>query len=196
MVDLRTHPSLYGCGAIWKWMLKDNLHEDYISISGDDVRAYTYLSEPKASLIKDTMMFRCALQNSYYLADDLKTPLFGWGNGIRSTNNLELFSFRGVLYAPIGIIPKHLGDIMYDERMVVGEDHDIALQCKYFKRFYIIDNRYHHRGVTWTNHGGCSTLRNHETYKRRNEVLLQKWGSKVISLNGKKVNQISVHTEF
>jgi hypothetical protein len=197
---IETHPGLYGMGAILNHGLSMLLDEDYVVILADDCYAFCYKFAPVKSppTSRDSEKFRHAIRNTYFMANDLKTPLFGWSydKGIYFYNHLNPFGFSGYIIGGLhGIIPKYLGDAMYDPRLVIGEDHDFSLQVKYYHRFFVMDLRYAIVDKTWTNKGGCSTLRHSDVYKERNRILKQKWGD-VVQVNPKKPKQIKVRVPF
>jgi len=196
---IRTLPDgTYGMGAIRKYMLQDNINEDYVLQLDDDVDGMEYKFDPKVTRIVDKEHILRIIDNCYRMADDLGTNLFGF---ISSPNpmlytQLNHFLFGGMVACGIGIIPKNLGDVMFDERFVVNEDHDFAMQTKFYKRFLVMDGRYNWiYGKTWSNEGGCSTLRNRQVLEKCRNLLIQKWGSCIIT-NKKKPNQIYLHVPF
>ena len=196
-VELRTHPGLYGMGSILKYLLEDNLDEDYVVIIADDVVGFCYKFHQDMPRDWNGERYRWAIRNSYQMALDIETPLFGWAydKGIYFYNQLNPFAFGGYC-SNMDIIPSLLGDVMFDPRMVIGEDHDFCLQVKYHHRYFLLDLRYATIDKTWTNQGGCSTLRHTAIYEERNRLLLRKYGPNVIRINRKKPKQIRIGVPF
>lgn len=197
---VKSHSKI-GMGAIRKQMLLENLGEDFVFMLDDDVEGIEYKFTGRFSVdtIVDPYHVAEIIQNLYQASLDLETPLFGFMSAPTPFlyTQMDMVHFSGMIAAGIGIIPKLLGDIMFDERLVVNEDQDFCLQCKFYKRYFFMDNRYNFRyGKTWTAKGGCSTLRNNETMEKCREILQTKYGQRVVSISGKKENQHVLKVEF
>lgn len=189
---------IIGMGAIRKYMLEQHLKEDYVFQIDDDVVEFEYKFSERVDRIVDPDHIKAIVENAYNAANDLGTPLFGFlstvGPMLYTQLNHALFS--GTIICGLGIIPKHLGDINFDERLIVNEDQDFTLQTKHYKRFIFMDARY---GIVarkiWKLEGGCSTLRNSDTMERCKSILKQKWGTSVV-LNRRKPNQVFLYVKF
>jgi hypothetical protein len=198
--ELRTH-NKHGMGAIRKQMLQENLKEEYLFMLDDDIEGIEYKFTGRFSVdtIVETEHLQEIIQNLYQASVDLKTPLFGFMSAPTPFlyTQIDMVHFSGMIAAGIGIIPELLGDIMFDERLIVNEDQDFCLQVKFYKRYFFMDNRYNFRyGVTWTAKGGCSTLRNNDTMIKCREILTNKYGHRVVAISGKKENQHVLKVEF
>tara|TARA_Y100000310_G_scaffold81692_1_gene78254 strand:+ start:1558 stop:2253 length:696 start_codon:yes stop_codon:yes gene_type:complete len=205
---MRTHPSLYGVGAIRQFLLKENMNEDYVVMWDDDVTHISYkckdideqkaLGVPLIDIIREPDHIREVIDNLYQCAVDLKTPLFGMAATVNPAfyNYLQSFRFNGMITFCTGLIPRLLGAVDYDPRFIIKSDHDICLQTKFFHRFYLIDTRYDVAAKDiWVGKGGCSTLRNETLYPRILSLLKRKYGNHVIH-KGKKPHQISINPGF
>jgi len=183
----------HGMGAIRKIMLEDNLNEDYVFQLDDDAKAIEYKFTGRIGVddIVNSDHVMEIVQNMYQVALDIGTPLFTFTAAIGPLHytQLDMCHFSGTINVGYGIIPALLGSIMFDPRMVINEDQDFSLQCKYYNRYFFIDNRYAIRVKEfWKQLGGCSTIRNEKTMKDCDRILRQKWGS-VIHTSSKKENQ-------
>lgn len=179
-----------GLGAIRRFLVNEHRDEDWFVILDDDVIGITYRFEDKFVEIVDPDHFRAVLYNSYQVASDLGTPLFGYEATMNPNfyNQMDMFSFGANLPSCHGIIPSLLGDINYDPRLIVMNDYDIALQCKYHKRFMFIDKRYNLRwSKKWFNKGGSSTLRTKTLLQDMSKILMTKYGSSVVKPNPTKI---------
>jgi hypothetical protein len=179
-----------GLGAIRRFIVDDNRDEDYFVILDDDVIGITYRFEDKMVEIANPDHFRGVLQNSYQVALDLGTPLFGYEATMNPNfyTQMDMFSFAANVPSCHGIIPSLLGDINYDPRLIVMNDYDIALQCKYYKRYMFVDKRYNLRwSKKWFNKGGSSTLRTKNLLQEMSKILMTKYGSSVIKPNPSKI---------
>jgi len=188
----------YGMGAIRKHILKQHLKEDWILQLDDDVTGIEYKFSEKITKIVEKNHFLGVIENIANLAMDTKTCLFGLHASPNpfNYNQLEHFIFSRLVACGIGLVPKNLGSVMFDERMIVNEDHDITLQAKYYRRFLIMDGRYCWiHGKTWTTDGGCSTIRNKKVIQDCLDILAKKWSGSFIC-NTKKEQQIYLRLAF
>ena len=171
-----------GMGAIRKYMLNDNRDLDYFYMLDDDIKYLANLTEDKVVQIHDTKHVKQIIENVYNMANDLKTPLFGLNPTANPKyySDLSLFSFSRPTIMGIGVIPKYLGDIDFDPRLLIFEDEDFTLMPKLRKRYHVLDLRYHFMDKKiWTSEGGCSTLRTQSVEKDCKTTLRNKWGGSV-----------------
>jgi len=185
--------NLIGLGAIRRFLVNQHRDEDWIVILDDDVIALTYRFEDKMVDIVDPTHFRAVLYNSYQVAEDLGTPIFGYEATMNPNfyTQMDMTSFSGNIPSCHGIIPHLMGDINYDPRLIVMNDYDIALQCKYYKRYVFIDKRYNLKwSKKWFNKGGSSTLRTKGVLQDMSKILLAKYGSSVVKPNPKKIQYV------
>ncbi|MDC3257159.1 hypothetical protein OAU44_00125 [bacterium] len=170
----------YGMGAIRKHLLNDNRNLDYFFQIDDDTKCFTYLINEKVEQVHDASHIKSIVDNTYQMALDLETPVFGY-NPIANPlffTVLNSMSFNRPVIGGIGVIPKLLGDIDFDPRLLIFEDEDFSLTTKYKKRYYVVDLRYHVLGKkTWSLEGGCSTLRTVKIENECKDILLNKWGN-------------------
>ena len=190
---------VFGMGAIRRYMVNKHRDEDYFFMIDDDVTGMEYKFSDKVTRVVDTQHIQEIIQNAYITANDLKTPLFGF---VSSPNpmlytQIDHVHFNGMIACGIGIIPKYLGTVNFDPRLVVYEDQDLCLQVKYHHRILFMDNRYNFRyGKTWVTEGGCSTLRNATILKQCSDILRKKWGSRVVQYSPKKPFQHVLRVGF
>lgn len=180
---------LVGVGAVRKYLVDQHRSEDYIVILDDDVIGIYYRFGEKMDLIVDPDHFREVLQNSYQVALDIGTPLFCYSANLNPNmyTQLDHCDFKGNIPSCHGIIPHLLGSINYDPRFILMSDHDIALQCKYYKRYLYLDKRYNLVfSNKWFNKGGSSTMRTKEQLQKGTRLLQSKYGS-AIRIQPKKV---------
>lgn len=174
---------LIGVGAVRKHLVDTHRKEDYIVILDDDVLGIYYRFADKMELVTNGEHFREILQNSYQVALDLGTPLFTYSANQNPNmyTQLDHFAFKGNVPSCHGIIPSLLGDINYDSRFILMSDMDIALQCKYYRRYLFIDKRYNLKfSDKWFNKGGSSTLRTTEMLQQGGRLLKSKYGNAIL----------------
>lgn len=179
-----------GLGAIRNFLVDEHKDEDYFVIMDDDITGLTYRFADKMEEVVDGDHFREVIRSTMQMALDIGTPLFAYGASQNPNHYTQLdhFDFKGNIASIHGIIPELLGSINYDPRLIVMNDYDIALQCKYYKRYVLIDKRYNlTTSDKWFNKGGSSTLRNKDLLEKCSKILLAKYGSKVIKYNPKKI---------
>ena len=179
-----------GLGAIRNFLVEQHRDENYFVILDDDVTGITYRFSDKMELIQNPKHFREILRNSYQVALDLETPVFTYSANQNPAmyTQLDHFTFSGNVPSCHGIIPHLLGDIQYDPRLIVMNDYDIALQCKYHKRILFVDKRYNLQfSGKWFNKGGSSTLRTKELLQKCSRILQKKWGNSVIKFDPRKI---------
>ncbi|MDC3257158.1 hypothetical protein OAU44_00120 [bacterium] len=198
--QLRTH-NVFGIGAIRKEMYDDNLNENYTFQFDDDIISLEYKLEDRMTVIVDASHIRAVIDNCYQMALDIGTPLFGLAAGLGPMlySQLNLVQFSGFVNAiNTGVIPKLMGDINWDPRFTVQhEDHDLTLQVKYHKRYVYIDGRYSIKSPAGSlNENGLSTIRSKEARDRCRELLITKYGNRVITPSPKQDNRIRLMTGF
>ena len=177
---LKTH-NVKGMAAIRKFMYNDNKKENYICQVDDDFGGMIYRFDGSQSLelIVDSKHIRSVIENSYYVANDMKTPYFTYDGVNNPTfyNALKLTKFSGVS-AMFGIIPSLMGDIDFDTRFKIMEDYDLLAHIKSVVRYVFVDLRYAVRfHDTYTQEGGCSTIRSMTDLETAGNLLRKKYGS-------------------
>ena len=194
--NLRTH-NVFGIGAIRKFMYEDNLNEDYSFQFDDDITSLEYKFSDRMTLIVDPEHIRAVVDNCYYVANDIGTPLFGIAAGVGPLlyTQLDHVFFTGFVNAiNTGVIPRLMGDINWDTRFnVQHEDHDLSLQVKYHKRYLFMDARYSTRSPTG-NPAGLSTIRGIGDKKKCNDLLRAKYGSAIQA--GRREDRVSLQCGF
>ena len=166
-------------GKVRNYIYK-NCKTKYLLMIDDDVEKIGYVEKGKQIPMNLERIYRF-LENGYRMCEELGTCL--WGINLQSDpkfyREYSPFSFLTPVLGPFSahIIDK---DLSYDERLGLNEDYDFALQVlrKYHKilRF----NKYHYIAGHLTAKGGCGAYRILDEEKRQAEIMIKKWGNKVV----------------
>lgn len=174
--------NIKGIVYVRKYMYEDNIKENYICQIDDDFGGMIYRHDGNDTFvtIKDKDHIYDIIGNAYQIAYDIGTPLFCFDGTHNPTfySSMTMTKFSGTLPSFHGMIPSLMGDMNYDTRFTVMEDHDLAFMCKFKKRYIFFDHRYSMRFHTpYFQEGGCSTNRNTKILNDCGELLLKKYGS-------------------
>jgi len=190
LVRVVDDPKVRGITPTRQFMLEDNRKEDWFCMIDDDCIGMLYRFTDKFTEITETNHFREVLLSTYQMCLDLGTPLWSYSAPQNPSfyTLLDHFKFSGNMSSFHGIIPSLMGNINYDTRLKVMEDYDIALQCKYYKRFLIVDKRYCLKfNNPYFQKGGCSVNRNKDILWEAGELMRKKYGTKVVQRNPQKL---------
>jgi len=72
----------------------------------------------------------------------------------------------------------------YDEGLPLKEDYDMTLQAAAADRIVLRVNYAHYWAKQHTNKGGCATYRTMEREREQFDLLVRKWGSKIVRRDG------------
>lgn len=148
--------------------------DKYIVQLDDDLRGFFYWQNGAKNKMKD---IEWHLQQMFVLIEDFGFHLWGW--------NVAVDNMLYKPYAPIStlaiiganIIGIIKTGIRFDERFVVKEDYDFALQHIYADNGVLRFNKYFVRAPHLTNEGGCADYRSHNSEEEAYKLLRKKWGS-------------------
>lgn len=168
--------------------IRDNCDSRYLVMIDDDVEEIGYHEDMERHPIGLVAIMEF-LENGFQIAEDVGTIL--WGINLQADpkfyREYSPFSFLSPVLGPFSChIVDDVNDIRYDNRLGLNEDYDYALQVlhKYHKIFR--NNKYYYLAGHLTEQGGCGAYRILDEEKRQSEIMLNKWGSKVVSYNFKK----------
>lgn len=157
-----------------------NCRTKYLLMIDDDVAEIKYFEKGDRHKLTQEKLENFII-NGFEMCEDAQTCLWGCNQTDAKQFYREFapFSFLTPVLGPFSghIIDKDLG---YDHRLGLNEDYDFALQVlqKYHKilRF----NKYHYIAGHLTQKGGCGAYRILEEEKKQAEIMIKKWGSKVV----------------
>lgn len=163
--------------------IRDNCGTRYLVMIDDDVQEVGYHEELKQIPIGLIAIMEF-LESGFRVAEELGTIL--WGINLQSDpqfyREYSPFSFLSPVLGPFSChIVDDVENVRYDERLGLNEDYDYALQVlhKFHKVFR--NNKYYYIAGHLTEQGGCGAYRILDEEKRQSEIMLKKWGSKVVS---------------
>ena len=157
----------------------DNAIEDQIVMLDDDITHFARWTKQKSEKLNGTQ-FNEFVEEGFILAEQMDVRLWG----------VNLLQDKGAYreYTPFSMTQCILGpfqafnklDLRYDENLPLKEDYDLSLQVlhKYHKTLRF--NAYHYVAKQHTNTGGCADYRTMQREKEQFELLVRKWGSKIV----------------
>jgi hypothetical protein len=167
------------------WIL-DNAKEDWHIQVDDDALSFHMFELGKMVTFTDPERINRILANQFLMTEEWGLKV--WGLSLAADykfyREYTPFSTQGVIGANIiGIINNPL---RFDERLKVKEDYDFAMQhiAEYGGALRFM--KYGIDVIHLTNEGGCVSYRTKDVEMQAYEVLLAKWGSKVVKLQDNK----------
>lgn len=153
----------------------------------DDVEYIGYFEEQELYKITEGELVDKIFEWSH-MAEDFGTVLF-WLNlqsDPKFYREYSPFSLLSPVLWPFMCILTKGNFLRFDERLGLNEDYDFSLQVlqKHHKIFR--NNKFHYRCGHLTDKGGCGAYRVLDEEKRQAEVMIRKWGSKVVSYDFEK----------
>jgi hypothetical protein len=170
--------------------IRDNCNSRYLVMIDDDVEEIGYHENLRRNPIGLVAIMEF-LENGFQIAEDVGTIL--WGINLQADpkfyREYSPFSFLSPVLGPFSchiINDNVLKEIRYDERLGLNEDYDFALQVlhKYHKIYR--NNKYYYIAGHLTETGGCGSYRVLTEEIKQSEIMIKKWGNKVVSYNFKK----------
>lgn len=168
--------------------MRDHCNSRYMVMVDDDVAEIGYHEDVERYPI-GLIAIMDFLANGFRMAEELGTIL--WGINLQADpqfyREYSPFSFLSPVLGPFSChIIDDIESIRYDERLGLNEDYDYALQVahKYHKIFR--NNKYYYIAGHLTEVGGCGAYRILDDEREQSEIMLKKWGDKVVSYDFKK----------
>jgi glycosyltransferase involved in cell wall biosynthesis len=157
----------------------DNAPEENILLIDDDIKYFGRWNGNKSTKLHEQEVYDM-IQEGFQLAEDL--DIHFWG--------LNCLADKGAFreYTPFGFT-KYIGGpfqahrknpLRYDEVIYLKEDYDMSLQILNEYRKTLRMNMYHYVCDQATLAGGCAEYRNVAREMEQNDMLQNKWGSKIV----------------
>ena len=162
----------------------DNYNEKNIVMLDDDFNSIGVFEGNKLKKLDEEGVYNM-IQKGFLMAEDLGVKL--WGLNIISDKGsyreYTPFNTNAMILGPFNGHLKH--NLRYDEKIPLKEDYDLSLKMlnKYRKTLRL--NMYHYNSEQNTIKGGCAVYRNTETENEQFNLLVKKWGSKIIKRDKK-----------
>lgn len=121
------------------------------------------------------------IENGTKMCKEINFKLWGVNlnkDALNYKHNLP-FNTKSIILGPFSC---HLKDstIRYDEKIPLKEDYDLAIQHLNKYRGILRFNKYHYNCKQSKQAGGCATYRNRDKEKEQLDLLIKKWGSKIV----------------
>jgi len=171
----------------------DNYNEKNIIMLDDDFNSIGCFEGNKLKKLDEQGVYDM-IQRGFVMANDLGVKL--WGINIISDKGsyreYTPFNTNAMILGPFNGHLKH--SVRYDERMPLKEDYDLSLQMlnKYRKTLRL--NMYHYNSEQNTIKGGCAVYRSTETEKEQFDLLVSKWGSKIVKRDNRSDSKQNILT--
>jgi hypothetical protein len=167
------------------WILNNIEDEWHIQVD-DDALSFHCFESGKMYKFIDPEKIHEIVDNQFQMCEDWE--LKAWGFSLAADykfyREYTPFSSQGVVGANIiGIIKN---PIRFDERLKVKEDYDYSMQHIFKYKGILRFMKYGIDVVHLTNEGGCVAYRTKETEMEAYNILLNKWGKKVVKLQNNK----------
>jgi hypothetical protein len=178
-----------------------DLHpDDIVCILDDDMKYIGYWESQKAIKLKDEAEVRNFIYRYSMLALDLGVKLWGVNVNIDKQVYREYspFSMTSYIGSPFSV---HIASpLRYDEALSLKEDYDLTIQhCRDYRKVLRV-NKYFYNVKQAEQVGGCAVYRNLDKENEQLDLLIQKWGSKIVrrdtnsrSHNSSKRKQIDIN---
>lgn len=179
----------------------DNSVHDVTCMLDDDISSIGYYETDN---IEEKMEFNCITEGDLFYkvnewreqAEDLGTILFG----INLQSDPKFYRE----YSPLSLQSPVLGtfccilktDLRYDERLGLNEDYDFALQVLRKHKKILRWGKYSYKANHLTMPGGCGAYRVLDEEKRQAEIMVKKWGSKIVRYDFKKSTNPRIRSPY
>ena len=177
--------SVKGITSTRNWILNNTEDEWHIQVDDDALSFHSFENGKKERFISKDRIHQI-LENQFYLCDGWGFKVWGLAlvDDYKFYDEFKPFTTQSVIGANIiGIIKN---DLRFDERLRVKEDYDYAMQhiAKYGGALRCL--KYGIDVVHLTNEGGCVSYRTKEVEMDAYNVLLKKWGKRIVKLQNNK----------
>jgi hypothetical protein len=160
----------------------DNTKESNVLLIDDDINSIGRWNGTEHKKLDEDGVYNM-IQEGFQLAYDLDVRFWGI-NCVADKGSYREYTPFGTKQYIGGPFQAHCNnDLRYDEKIYLKEDYDMTLQVlnKYRKNLRL--NMYHYDCDQATLAGGCASYRSIEREKEHNEMLVKKWGSKIITFD-------------
>ena len=174
----------------------DNSPTDSILMVDDDVKAIGTHEAMKRNITLSNDRVVRLIENGFRMADELGTIL--WGLNQQSDPRFYMdytpFNFLSPILGPFCGITRRKGmKARYDERLGLNEDYDFSIQAMHQYRKILGFNKYHYVAGHLKEEGGCGAYRTLKREREQAEIMVKKWGDKVVKYNFAKSTNPLVH---
>jgi len=164
----------------------ENEEDPHIIQVDDDVEYFFRFEGVKSYRITDKKRIRLLFENMFVMAEEIGTNLWGLqlGTDPKFYREFSPFSLGSIVVANLfGMINDGQ---KFDERFIVKEDYDYSLQSIHKHRKVLKNQKYGVKVKHLFNQGGVVGYRSLQTEENAYQLLLKKWGRKIIKRNPNK----------
>ncbi len=163
----------------------DSCDTDVCVMLDDDVEFIGYYEKGEQYIITESELTKKIIE-WYFHAIALNTVLFGI--------NLQVDPKFYREFSPMSLLSPVLGtfcciiknDLRYDERLGLNEDYDYSLQVLHKYHKILRWNKFHYKAGHLKEKGGCGAYRILDEEKKQADIMIGKWGSKVVKYDFKR----------
>lgn len=156
---------------------------DVVCIVDDDMSGIFYWEQKKQKKLQ-AEEFLPFLEKYSIMADDIGAKM--WGVNINKDKQVYIeytpFATKSYLGGPFQVFLKG-NECFYDERLPLKEDYDMTLQQLNKYRVVLRVNKFFYSVKQSEQSGGCATYRNLEKEQQQLDLLIKKWGSKIVRVD-------------
>lgn len=165
---------------IRNYILNDNKDMDVCCIVDDDMAYIGYYEGLELHKLKQDEILPF-IEKYTILCEGFGYKM--WGVNLNSDpqcyREYTPFSTTSVVLGPFSCYLKG-NECRYDETLPLKEDYDMSLQNLNKYRGILRVNKFHYVCEQSTNKGGCAAIRNIEREKEQLQMLINKWGSRIV----------------
>lgn len=166
------------------FILKNNKEKHFI-MCDDDIRTFKYIENAIQKNMTSEQINQM-ITNGFTMAEELGTVL--WGINLLQDmlvyRECSPFSLLSVVLGPFSAHIKN--NLEYDERLLLKEDYDYALQVLQKHHKLLRFNKYSYVTKHITITGGCAAYRTRDKEIEQMKIFKQKWGKRVVKGDIKK----------
>ena len=177
--------SIKGITRTRNYILESEEDKHIVQID-DDVEYFFRFEGTKVFKIFDKGRIKLLFKNMFVMAEELGTNLWGLqlATDPKFYREYSPFSMGSIIVANLfGMINDGQ---RFDERFIVKEDYDYSLQSMYKHRKVFKNQKYGVKVKHLFNSGGVVSYRSRQTEEDAYNLLLKKWGNRIIKRNNNK----------
>lgn len=138
------------------------------------------------------------IERLFVMIEDANTRLFTFAPTADVRRYEGSMPFRLFSSVKIGIYGMRVGDgYRFDERFILKQDIDCALDTVMKYKYFIVENRYSFAfKETMKSVGGCAEYRNNDREQQMIKLLRSKWGSDVFSVSNTNKGEMTINVRY
>jgi len=164
----------------------------------DDFTKFVSLIGGMHKPIDDLDVLDEVIERLFIMTEDAKSRLFTFAPTPDIRRYEATMPFRLFSSIKIGIYGLLIGDgYRFDERFILKQDIDCALDTVMRYRYFIVENRYSFAfKETMKSIGGCAEYRNTDREQEMIKLLRQKWGDSNFSVSSTNKGEMTINVRY